>query len=89
MKNVKKLVAMSLIDSKLETTKINDICESCAMSKMHKTFNRKSMRVDSQRRANRKNQRIHIDLIDDDKIVKTSRGKRYVIVFVNDYTNYT
>ena len=89
MKNVKKLVAMSLIDSKLETTKINDICELCVMSKMHKTLNKKSMRVDFQRRANRKSQRIHIDLIDDDKIVKTSRGKRYVIVFVNDYTNYT
>ena len=91
MKNVKKLVVMSLFDvnecNKHE--KSNELCKSCTMSKMHRTSNRKSMRADSQRRITRKNQRIHIDLAEESKIIKTSRDKRYAIIFIDDFTNYT
>ena len=88
MKNVKKLVVINLINNKLETIKSDDICKFCVINKMYKTFNKISMKVDFQRWINRKSQRMYINLIDDDKIVKTSRDKRYVIVFVNNYMNY-
>ena len=91
MKNVKKFVVMNLFDvnecNKHE--KSDELCESCTMNKMHKTSNRKSMRADSQRRITRKSQRIHIDLAEENKIVKTSRNKRYAIIFIDDFTNYT
>ena len=90
MKNVKKLAAMSLFDVE-ECNKhdeSDEFCENCTMSKMHKTSNKKSVKADSHRRAIRKNQRIHIDLAEKNKIVKISRNKRYVIVFVDDYSNY-
>ena len=92
MKNVKKLAVMSFIDIK----KCNshdfesiDLCESCIMSKMHRAFNKESVKTDSSRRVTRKNQRIHIDLAEEKKIILTSRGKRYVIIFVDDYIDFT
>ena len=91
MKNVKKFVVINLFDvnecNKHE--KSNKLYENCTMSKMHRTSNRKSMRIDSQRRIIRKNQRIHIDLVEESKIIKTSKSKRYAIIFINDFTNYT
>ena len=70
-------------------TESTDLCEFCIMSKMHKTSNKMSVKIDSNRRINRKNQRIHTDLTDEEKIIRTSRDKRYAIIFINDFTDYT
>ena len=92
MKNVKKFVDMKLIDvnecnKSLDIESI-DLCECCIMNKMHRTFNKKSMKIDSSRRITRKKQRIHTDLIEKEKITKTSRDKRYAIIFINDFIDY-
>ena len=83
---------MKLIDvnecNKLFDTELIDLCECCIMSKMHRTFNKKSVKIDSNRRTTRKEQRIHIDLTEKEKIIKTSRDKRYAIVFINDFIDY-
>ena len=83
---------MKLIDvnkcNKSFDIKSIDLCECCIISKMHRTLNKKSVRVDSSRRAIRKKQRIHIDLTEKEKIIKTSRDKRYAIVFINDFIDY-
>ena len=64
-------------------------CESCIMSKMHRTPNHKTVRTDPTKRATRKGQRFHTDLAGGGHIVRTPRDKRYAIVFVDDYTDYT
>ena len=92
MKNVKKLAVMGLIDTKecnSHDSESTDLCESCTMGKMHRASNKGSVRADSSRRVTRKNQRIHTDLAEEGKIVLTPRGKRYVIIFVDDYTDFT
>ena len=90
MKNVKKLINMKFInvDDCTNDTKSTNLCENCIMSKIHRSFNKKSMKIDSNRRITLKNQRIYIDLIDEKKIIRTSRKKRYVIIFINDFIDY-
>ena len=92
MKNVKKLADMKLIDvnecNKSSDIESTDLCECCIMNKMHRTLNKKSMKIDSSRRVTRKEQRIHIDLTEKEKITRTSRDKRYVIIFINDFIDY-
>ena len=92
MKNVKKLVDMKLIDinecNKSFDIELIDLCECCIINKMHRTLNKKSMRIDLNRRTIRKEQRIHIDLTEEKKIKKTSRDKRYAIVFIDDFIDY-
>ena len=74
MKNVKKLADMKLIDVNECNKSFNiesiDLYECCIMSKMHRTLNKKSVKIDSSRRAIRKKQRIHIDLTERKKIKK-------------------
>ena len=92
MKNVKKLVVMNLFDvnecNKIKKLKFTKRCEICMIDKQHRIFNYKSMKTNSLKRIIRKNQRFHIDLIEEEHIVKTSKNKRYVIIFVDNYTNY-
>ena len=92
MKDVKKLVVISLFDvnecNKIEKLKFTKRCEVCMIDKQHRISNHKSVRANSLKRINRKNQRFHIDLIEKKHIVKTSKSKRYVIIFVDDYTDY-
>ena len=84
MQNVKKLVNMSLISD--SESDFIEKCEACIMKKMHRKSNRQPVRAS--RRADRLNQRFHTDLADDEMIVLTSRGKRYAIIFVNDFSDY-
>ena len=84
MKYVKRLAAMGLIDATNDPT---ENCESCAMGKMYRTLNRHPVRAE--RRATRKEQRIHTDLAGGGNIIRTPRGKRYVVIFIDDYTDYT
>ena len=92
MKNVKKFVVMNLFDvnecNKIEKLEFTKRCEVCMIDKQYRTFNHKSIRTNSLKRIIRKDQRFHIDLIEEKHIVKTSKNKRYVIIFVDDYTDY-
>ena len=54
---------------------------------MHRTSNHQPVRAI--RRANRPGQRFHTDLAGDEKIVLTPKGKRYAIIFVDDFSDYT
>ena len=82
---------MSFIDddecNKIE--KMNSIhkCEICVLKKMHKIFNHQF--VKTLKKIIKKNQKFHIDLIEDDNIVKTFKNNRYAIIFVDDYTDFT
>ena len=90
MRDVKKLAKMGLIDAaecnkNQPTEEVS--CESCAMGKMHRSANHSPVRAE--RRATRKGQRIHTDLAGGGNIVRTPKGKRYVIVLIDDFTDFT
>ena len=85
MQNVKKLINMNLIsDNKNDFIKK---CKICIMKKMHWKSNHQSVRINQ--RANWSNQKFHTNLIDDEKIVLISKDKRYAIIFLNNFSNYT
>ena len=89
VKYVSQLEFINLIKiCRLDSNEVT-IFESCTINKMHRQINRQLIRFKLNRKATRKRQRIHIDLTDDDQIIRTSRSKQYVIIFVNDYTDYT
>ena len=69
--------------------KMNSIhkCEACVLEKMHRTSNHQSVRT--VKRIIKKDQRFHTDLVGGDNIVKTFKGNRYAIIFVDDYTDFT
>ena len=75
MKNVKKLITMRLIDvfecSKNHSIEKKNKCESCDMNKMHRFSNRNFVRIEQ--RVTRKNQRIHTNIADEKKIIRTSK----------------
>ena len=56
------------------------------MSKMYKFFNYDFVRVI--RRTIRKNQRIYIDIVDEKNIIRISKSKRYVIMFIDDFIDF-
>lgn len=85
MQDVKKLTRINLISDKNENPKGK--CETCVMKKMHKKPNHQPVRIN--KRADRSNQRFHTDLASDDKIVLTSKDKRYAIIFVDNFSDYT
>ena len=89
---MKKLSKMSFFDDKkclkFEKQKFVDICEICIKKKMHRFSNHKSIKANSKRRIIRKNQRFHVDLIENDNIIRISKKKRYVIVFVDDFIDF-
>ena len=85
MQNVKKLVNMNLISD--SENDFIEKCEICIMKKMHRKSNRQPVRAS--RRADRSDQRFHTDLINDGMIVLTFKGKRYAIIFVDDFSDYT
>ena len=82
---------MGLIDGEecRKADKLNpeDQCEACALGKMHRSPNRGP--ITPVGRAPRKGQRIHTDLARGCKTVRTPSGKRYAIIYINDYTDYT
>ena len=85
MQNVKKLVNINLITASKDDTKGK--CEACVMGKMHKSLNHQSVRA--VRRADKLGQRFHTNLADGEKIVLIFKRKRYAIIFVNDFSDYT
>ena len=93
MGDVKKLAQMGLINAnecnKVEKLNPEQKCEACILGKQHRIPNHNPVRANPQKRATRKGQRFHTDLAGGGNIVQTPRGKRYAIVFVDDYTDYT
>ena len=90
MNDVRNLAIMSHFDDskcfKLNEFEANFKCETCILIKMHKTFNHDLVRVT--KRASRKRQRFHIDLVEDDNIMQTFNDKRYVVIFIDDFIDY-
>ena len=84
MQNVKKLANINLISG--SESDFIEKCEACIMKKMHQKSNRQPVRTS--RRADRSSQRFHTDLTNDEMIVLTPKGKRYAIIFVDDFSNY-
>ena len=91
MSDVRKLAIMSHFDDskcfKLSEFEANFKCELCMLIKMHKTFNHDLVRVI--RRVDRKRQRFHIDLVEKSNIVQIFNDKRYVVIFIDDFIDYT
>ena len=85
MQDVKKLASMGLISGRDGGPEGK--CEACVMGKMHRKPNHQPVRAN--RRANRPGQRFHTDLAGGGKIVLTPKGKRYAIIFVDDFSDYT
>lgn len=83
---------MNLIDvdecNKFEKLNSQKKCEVCIINKQHRTFNRNSIKTNSFRRIIRKNQRFHMNFAEKDRIVRTFKKKRYVIIIVNNYIDY-
>ena len=90
MIDVRKLATMSHIDDfecfKLSKLDASFKCETCMLEKMHRISNHDLVRAT--RRATRKRQRFHIDLVENDNIVQTSSDKRYVVIFIDDFIDY-
>lgn len=78
MQDIKKLASMDGRDG-------NPIgkWETCVMGKMHKKPNHQPVRAD------RPGQRFHTDVAGGGKIVLIPKGKRYAIIFVDDFFDYT
>ena len=62
-------------------------CEACMLNKMHRTSNYNLVRL--QRKTTRKSQRFHVDLVDEKNIIIISFDKRYIIIIIDDYIDYT
>ena len=90
MSDVRNLAIMSHFDDskcfKLNELETNFKCEICMLIKMHKTFNYDLVRVI--KRANRKRQRSHINLVENDNIVQTFNDKLYIVIFIDDFIDY-
>ena len=90
MGDVRKLASWGLFDGS-ECNRLSQFeqgkCEACMLGKMHRTPNHSPVR--SQRRATRKGQRFHVDLAGGGNIIMTPSGKRYAIIIIDDYTDYT
>lgn len=85
IQDMKKLAIMGLISK--ANRKMIGRCEACMMKKMHRNPNHDL--VWAIRRSDRPSQRFHTDLTDGGNIVLISKEKRYAIVFVNDFSDYT
>ena len=75
MIDVKKLIAINFIDDtkiiKFEKLKFINKCEICITNKMHRFSNYNAMKILFYKRINKKIQRIHINLIDENYIIRT------------------
>ena len=67
---------------KLET--LQRVCEPCVTEKSHKVQNRIA-----HTRATEKDELIHTDLVDDELISTFIEKAKFVIIMIDDYTNFT
>lgn len=90
MTDVKRLVNISInIDvnsiNSLKEIKFSElICETCVLNKQHW--------ASSQRfhiRVIKINELIHLNLVNDDKILMIDEEFRYIVIMINDYSQYT
>ena len=63
-------------------------CEVCILNKQHRIFNYKKIRFNLKKKITRKKQRFHIDIADEENIIRIFKKMRYVIIFINDFIDY-
>ena len=90
MTDVKCLVNMSIdinvnsINSLEEEEFSESICETYVLDKQHWASSRRS-----HTRVIRIDELIHLNLVDDDKILMINEEFRYVVTMIDDYSQYT
>ncbi len=90
MTDVKRLVNMSIdinvnsINSLEEREFSELICETCVLNKQHWASSRRY-----HTRVIRINELIHLNLVDDGKILMIDEEFRYVVTMIDDYSQYT
>ena len=90
MTNVKRLVNMSIdIDvnliNSLEEREFSElICETCVLDKQHRASSWRS-----HTRVIKIDELIHLNLVDNDKILMINEEFRYVVTMIDDYSQYT
>ncbi len=90
MTDVKRLVNMSIdinvnsINSLEEREFSESICETCVLDKQHWASSQRS-----HIRVIKIDELIHLNLVDDDKILMIDEEFRYVVTMIDDYSQYT
>jgi len=88
--DVKRLVNMSIdidvnsINSLEEEEFLKLICKTCVLDKQHRASSWRSYT-----RVIKIDELIHLNLVDDDKILMIDEEFRYVVTMIDDYSQYT
>ncbi len=90
MTDVKRLVNMSIdidvnsINSLEEEEFLESICETCVLDKQHRASSWRS-----HTRVIKIDELVHLNLVDDGKILMIDEEFRYVVTMIDDYNQYT